>query len=203
MTTVQRNYGGWKVFGAVLELRKESQQNLDKVSNAGFAASKRNDNQIKIFTNEKFTEEAKYAKLDTPDKKGEKDSVANVIIKNKTSMKKGELEGLILTIYEEEFGYKVVKWKATHKIQPASDENALRATELVQSDSVEEHLKIAFDSIKEVITDTSENRHMVRKKIKHGVNVENKKTSQKYHKTVKSEKGHKKQIFESMGQNND
>ena len=42
---------------------------------------------MKIFTNEKFIEVAKYEKLDTPDKKGENDSIANVIIKNKISMK--------------------------------------------------------------------------------------------------------------------
>ena len=178
--------GGWKVFGAVLEFKKELQENLDKVLKAGFAASKKNGNQIKLFSNDKFTEVANYAMLDTPDKKGENDSIANVIVKNKAAMKKGDLEGLILTIYEEEFGFKVVKWKAAHELQPASDENALKANDLVQSETVAEDLKTAFGSIKDVITDTSENRHMVRKKIKHKVNVENTETSKKYHKTENS-----------------
>ena len=184
--------GCWNVFGAVLEFKKDLQQNLDKVLNAGFAASKKNGNQIKLFANEKFREVAKYANLDTPDKKGENESIANVILKNKAAMKKGDLEGLIITIYDEEFGYKVVKWKAAHELQPASDENALKANELIQSKTVEDNLKIAFDSIKEVITDTSENRHLVRKKIKHKVNVENTETSKKSQKTKTSEKSQKK-----------
>ena len=183
--------GGWKVFGAVLEFKKELQENLDKVLKAGFAASKKNGNQIKLFSNDKFTEVANYAKLDTPDKKGENDSIANVIVKNKAAMKKGDLEGLILTIYEEEFGFKVVKWKAAHELQPASDENALKANDLVQSETVAEDLKTAFGSIKDVITDTSENRHMVRKKIKHKVNAEKTETSKKYHKTETSKKSQK------------
>ena len=109
-------------------------------------------------------------------------------------MNKGDLEGLILTIYDKEFGYKVVKWKAAHELQPASDENALKANELIQSEPVEDNLKIAFDSIKEVIKDTSENRHLLRKKIKLKVKVENAEASTKYQKTKTSEKSQKKKL---------
>ena len=45
--------GCWNVFGAVLEFKKDLQQNLDKVLTAGFAAFKKNGNQIKLRSSKK------------------------------------------------------------------------------------------------------------------------------------------------------
>ena len=47
-------------------------------------------------------------------------------------MKKGELEGIILTIHDEEFGYKGIKWKAAHELQSVSNENFLKVNEMKQ-----------------------------------------------------------------------
>ena len=40
------------MFGAVLDFKKDFQQNLDKVLKAGFAASEKNGKQIKLLGNE-------------------------------------------------------------------------------------------------------------------------------------------------------
>jgi hypothetical protein len=171
--------GDWKVFGAILELKNGHNETLEKLLNSGFAAAKKNSNQIQVFANGRFVDVANYAKLDTAGTKGDSESIGNIIMKNKAKMKRGDIEGLILTIHDEEFGYKVVKWKGAHELQPASDQNALNAGELIESSDVDEDVKIAFRSIREVITDTSENTHVTKKATKHKLNMENTEQSKK------------------------
>ena len=152
---------------------------MEKLLNSGFAVAKKTNDQIKVFANERFVEVANYANLDTAGTKGDSESIGNIIMKNKAKMKRGDIEGLILTIHDEEFGYKVVKWKGAHELQPASDQNALRAAELIESSDVDENVKIAFRSIREVITDTSENTHVTKKANKHKLNIEKTEQSKK------------------------
>eukprot|EP00092_Neocalanus_flemingeri_P102621 GFUD01131263.1.p1 GENE.GFUD01131263.1~~GFUD01131263.1.p1 ORF type:complete len:403 (-),score=135.46 GFUD01131263.1:46-1254(-) len=155
--------GDWKVFGSTLEMKKGFVETLEKLLKAGFSAAKKTSNQIQLFSNEKFVEVTKHANLDTPEKKGENDSIANVIMKNKDDMKKGFIEGLVLTIHDEELGYKIVKWKGAHELQPAAHEKALKADDLIQDADVHEDLKKAFSCLREVITDTSQNKHVNKK----------------------------------------
>eukprot|EP00092_Neocalanus_flemingeri_P102623 GFUD01131265.1.p1 GENE.GFUD01131265.1~~GFUD01131265.1.p1 ORF type:complete len:393 (-),score=135.99 GFUD01131265.1:46-1224(-) len=155
--------GDWKVFGSTLEMKKGFVETLEKLLKAGFSAAKKTSNQIQLFSNEKFVEVTKHANLDTPEKKGENDSIANVIMKNKDDMKKGFIEGLVLTIHDEELGYKIVKWKGAHELQPAAQEKALKANELIQNADLHEDLKTAFSCLREVITDTSENKLVTKK----------------------------------------
>ena len=100
--------------GRFLEVKDDYSGTLEKLLTAGFVAAKKTDNQLQIFTNEKFLEVAEYADLDVPEIKGKNESIAEIIAKNKIDMKKGVLEGLILNVYEEGFGYKLVKWKGAH-----------------------------------------------------------------------------------------
>jgi hypothetical protein len=158
------------VFGAILEVKNEhAAKTLEKLIKSGFAAA---NDQIKVFVNERFVEVANYAKLNTAGTKGDSESNGNIIMKNEAKMKRGHREPQILTIHDEEFGYKVVKWKGAHELQPASDQNALKAGELIESSDVDENVKTAFNSIREVITDTSENTHVTKKANKHKLNIE-------------------------------
>ena len=107
--------GKWVVFGAVVQLKKDSDETLEKLLKVGFAAAKKTSNQIQLFTNEKFIELVKKSNLEYPEIRGKEQSIAQAIMKNKDDMKKGLLEGLVLTIYDEENGYRVVKWKGAHE----------------------------------------------------------------------------------------
>ena len=101
--------------------------------------------------------------LDTPKIIGENEPLADILLQNKDLMKKGLVEGLILTIQEEESRYKTVKWKGAHEFQPASEEKALNAVKMIHSAGVHENMKNAFACLSEVITDTSENKYVTNK----------------------------------------
>ena len=152
--------GDWKVFGAVIEVKQKPEENLEKMVKAGFAACIKSTNKhhIQILLNEKFVEVAKTVHIDVPEKKGHNESIAEVIAKNKADMKKGRIEGLIFTIHDPEFGYKVVKWKGAQEYQPIANEKAEEANSLIQKEDVTEELKTAFASVAEIITDLSENK---------------------------------------------
>ena len=152
--------GDWKVFGAIIEVKQKPEENLEKMLNSGFAACIKSSNKhhIQIFLNEKFVEVARSVGIDVPDYKGNDESIAEVIAKNKDDMKKGKVEGLIFTIHDYEFGYKVVKWKGAQEYQPIANEKAEEANALIQKEDVKDELKTAFASVAEIITDLSENK---------------------------------------------
>jgi len=151
--------GDWKVFGAKLEVQKEGIETLAKLTESGFAVPKRlnNPNQVKIYPNEKFFELAKQADLDVPDFKGSNENIANIIADNKTDMKRGVIEGVVITIYQEESGHRLIKWKGSQEFQPNTHANFLKANDLVQKSGAHKDVKIAFLELSEVITDISEN----------------------------------------------
>eukprot|EP00092_Neocalanus_flemingeri_P053099 GFUD01062302.1.p1 GENE.GFUD01062302.1~~GFUD01062302.1.p1 ORF type:complete len:398 (-),score=107.74 GFUD01062302.1:36-1229(-) len=186
--------GDWKVFGAKLEVEKEIDETLDMLLKSGFAVAKKDKNQIQLFLNENFVEVAKYANLDVPVKKAESETIANIVMNNKTDMKRGLVEGLILTVHNGENGYKIIKWKAAHEWQPIAQKSALRANELIQNADVHDDLKKMFKSLEEVITDTSENKHSIKKpnidtpeKSKPLVNRKSKTTTRKFLSNVDKE----------------
>ena len=157
--------GDWIVFGAKLELKKEGTiDTIGKLAESGFAVPKHSNdpNHVKVLPNKKFFEVAKKANLDVPEVKGTNESLATMIAMNKDEMKRGTIEGLIITIYEEESGYRVVKWKGTQEFQPMAHENFLKANDLVQKSSAHEDVKKAFLDISEVITDTSQNELVIK-----------------------------------------
>ena len=61
-------------------------------------------------------------------------------------MKKAELEG----IYDENAGYKIVKWKPSNHFQPTSNRNCLKADEMIQNKTG--LMRPAFAVSKELIT---------------------------------------------------
>jgi len=175
---VQRGIiGDWKVFGAGVEVKRDAAETLDKLLKAGFAAAIKTSNKhvIQLFMNEKFVEVAKDVNLDIPRNKGDNESIAKVIEKSKDDMKKGLLEGVVLTLNDN--GYKVIKWKGAQEYQPVAVEKALIANKKVQNSDVEQDLKTTFGYIHEVITDISENKLAIKlaKKTKQKAEKENSK----------------------------
>eukprot|EP00092_Neocalanus_flemingeri_P013953 GFUD01015050.1.p1 GENE.GFUD01015050.1~~GFUD01015050.1.p1 ORF type:complete len:419 (+),score=119.47 GFUD01015050.1:81-1259(+) len=177
--------GDWKVFGAKMEVRKENIETLVKLAEAGFAVPNRsgNPNHVKIYPNEKFFELAKKANMDVPDSKGTNENLAKIIVKNKDDMKRGLIEGVVITIYQEKDGSRLIKWKGAQEYQPHAHTKFLKANDLVQNSGAHEDVKKAFHEVSEVITDTSENelvKKLETKKAKHGNPEEKKKTKGKY-----------------------
>eukprot|EP00092_Neocalanus_flemingeri_P092206 GFUD01117024.1.p1 GENE.GFUD01117024.1~~GFUD01117024.1.p1 ORF type:complete len:399 (-),score=129.25 GFUD01117024.1:449-1645(-) len=156
--------GDWKVFGATVEVKRKPEETLEKLLIAGFAAVIKSSNKqhILLFTNEKFVEIAKQANMDVPENKGCNVTIAEVIARNKDGMKKGLLEGIVMTIHDKEFGHKILKWKGAQEFQPIASEKAQEANEMIQSEDVHDNLKTAFKQVCEVITDISENKTAMR-----------------------------------------
>jgi len=157
----------WKVFGAVIEISEKYSETFEKLCSAGFAAARKTKDQLQIFNNKKFMDSAQRLGFDVPEPRGFDKTLADVIIENKDAMKKGLLEGLVLTMKDEHSWYRLVKWKGAHELQTTSEEKALDACELIQKRSgIDEKLKKAFECIREVITDTSENKLVSKTKTK-------------------------------------
>jgi len=157
--------GNWKVFGATLEVKRNPEETLEKLSISGFAAEIKSSNKhhIQIFANEKFVEIAKSLNIDVPEIKGHNETIAQVIHTNKGDIKKGLIEGVVFTIYEEEFGHKVMKWKGAQEFQPVVLEKFLEANSLIQNEDIDDDIKQLFKTISEVMTDISENKLALRK----------------------------------------
>eukprot|EP00092_Neocalanus_flemingeri_P059959 GFUD01071814.1.p1 GENE.GFUD01071814.1~~GFUD01071814.1.p1 ORF type:complete len:303 (+),score=95.65 GFUD01071814.1:322-1230(+) len=176
--------GDWKVFGATMEVKKDNIETLVKLAEAGFAVPKRtnNPNHVKIYPNEKFSELARNANMDVPDSKGTNESLAKIIERNKDDMKRGLIEGLVITIYQEKEGSRLIKWKGAQEYQPHAHTKFLKANDLVQNSGAHQEVKKAFCEVSEVITDTSENelvKKIETKKANHGNPEEKKKTKGK------------------------
>jgi len=157
--------GDWKVFGAVIEVKHKPEEWLERMLKAGFAVTIKSSNKhhIQILLNEKFVEIAKSVNIDIPEIKGNNESIAEVIATNKADMKKGKIEGLVFTIHDFEFGFKIVKWKGAQEYQPIANEKAEEANKMIQEEDVKDDLKTAFASINEIITDLSENKRAQQK----------------------------------------
>jgi len=151
--------GDWKVFGAAVLVKKDPTETLEKFLKAGFAAAIKSSNKhcIQLFMNEKFVEVAKHVKLEVPEQRGINESIAKIIETNKDAMKKGLLEGIVLTINDN--GYKVMKWKGAQEYQPVAVEKLIIANDKIQKEDVGEELKTTFGYIYEVTTDISENKN--------------------------------------------
>jgi len=143
-----------------LEIEEGYLETLQKLHSSGFAAAKKSENQLKILCNENFIELAKSSCLDVPKIVGINESIAEILLKNKDTMKKGLVEGLIITYQDERSEFRTVKWKGAHELQSTSEEKALEAFMMIQEATVHEDLRSAFACISEVITDTSENKYL-------------------------------------------
>ena len=146
---------------------QDLEETLVKLLESGFAAAKKTNSQINIFANEKLIEVVKDANMNVPEERGDKESIGNIIIKNKANMKKGDIEGIVLTIHDDAFGFLVVKWKGAHKFQLGSKQNAMTAYDLIQNSEVDENLKRSFETLRDVLTDRSENIHLIKRDHRH------------------------------------
>jgi hypothetical protein len=117
--------GGWRVFGAIVELRKEnSAEAYEKLHKAGFLINKDSvEERIRIFPCVKFFFCVTECGMETVNVKSNGGSIAQIVSDNLEDMRRGKLEGIIITIpiFEDEGqGHKVVKWKGAQEYQPSA-----------------------------------------------------------------------------------
>merc|ERR550519_596091 len=152
--------GDWKVFGAKLEVKANGEAILEKLRNLGFAVPRRSrePNHVKLYANTKLFDLAKQAGLDVPDVRGTDVSFVKMVEMNKDDMKTGSLEGLVITLDTEENGYKFIKWKGSQEFQPHAHKNFDKANEKIQNSGTHEDIRKAFDIIRDINTDLSQNK---------------------------------------------
>lgn len=119
--------GGWRVFGAIVELRKEdSTETYEKLNKAGFLISKDSvEERIRIFPCIKFFFCVTECGMETVNVKSNGGSIAQIVSDNLEDMRRGKLEGIIFTIPifdDEGQGHKVVKWKGAQEYQPSAEQ---------------------------------------------------------------------------------
>merc|ERR1712020_408900 len=69
-------------------------------------------------------------------------------------MKRGKLEGIIFTIisHNTNEGYKVVKWKGAHEVQPVAVQNLSNVVELIKNKNiiVVDEVKMFYNNLRDV-----------------------------------------------------
>ena len=104
--------GQWFVFGACLVVKQDLLPHiLQTFRHQQFSAVKHSGNTIQILPCATLFEVAQSCRLKVSPVLGANKSLAQIIKENEIIMKKGEIEGIIFTIYSRKFGCKLLKWK--------------------------------------------------------------------------------------------
>ena len=104
--------GQWRIFGSCLLVKPNLLDDvLESLTNRQFAAIKLNGDTIQILPCKALFEVALASELQVSPVVASHKPLAQIVLENKNSMKKGELEGIILTIFSRKFGYNLLKWK--------------------------------------------------------------------------------------------
>ena len=114
--------GHWRIFGCCLLTRPSMlAEILQRLTDKQFAAIKLNGETIQILPCEALFEVALASDLQVSPVVASDKPLAQIVQENKEMMKKGEIEGIILTIFSRKFGYNLLKWKG--KYQQISNSN--------------------------------------------------------------------------------
>ena len=105
----------WRVFGACLLTSPDLLTDvLGRLRDKQFAAIKLSGDTIQILPCRQLFQVALAAGLAVVPVLGEDKPLAQIVQENKNVMKKGEIEGIILTIFSRKFGYNLLKWKGKY-----------------------------------------------------------------------------------------
>ena len=108
--------GQWRVFGACLLLASPHllADCLQRLSDRQFAAIKLNGDTIQILPCAALFEVALASGVQVSPVLASDKPLAQIVQENKNIMKKGEIEGIILTVFSRKFGYNLLKWKGKY-----------------------------------------------------------------------------------------
>ena len=139
--------GEWMVFGAMIDVATNCfDQVFEKLYKAGFAVAPELDGEkIRIFASTKFFALVTKCGMKTVNVISSSDSISQIVSTNLEDMKRGKLEGIIFTIisHKTNAGYKVVKWKGAHEVQPGAVQNLSNVVELIKNKNI-----IVVDEVK-------------------------------------------------------
>ena len=148
--------GGWRVFGAIVELRKEdSAEAYEKLNKAGFLISKDSvEERIRIFPCVKFFFCVTECGMETVNVKSNGGSIAQIVSDNLEDMRRGKLEGIIITIpiFEDEGQeHKVVKWKGAQEYQPSAEQCSNNVIADIETKDFPAELKMFYRNLAAVL----------------------------------------------------
>ena len=111
--------GRWLLFGAMLEVEGDSKVNIIEYSQEQdfTVKGKENTNQIRLYLNEKLAQMFARLGYDCDPAWIQRGTLINIVKSNKESLERGSVEGLVISMNEEDFTGNM-KWKAAHCFQP-------------------------------------------------------------------------------------
>ena len=173
--------GEWMVFGAMIDVATNCfDQVFEKLNKAGFAVKPELDGEkIRIFASTKFFALVTKCEMKTVNVISSSDSISKIVSDNLEDMKRGKLEGIIFTIisHNTNEGYKVVKWKGAHEVQPVAVQNLSNVVELIKNKEifVVDEVKMFYNNLRDVAFVGSDTNPLVKnsKNKKHNNNNNN------------------------------
>jgi hypothetical protein len=154
--------GQWRIFGSCLLIRPNLLEDvLESLTNRQFAAIKLNGDTIQILPCEALFGVALASGLQVSPVVASDKPLAQIVLENKNSMKKGELEGIILTIFSRKFGYNLLKWKGAHEPQTTALTKVTQAQRKLGSENEgAEEVRDMLEHMRDILADTTENVHL-------------------------------------------
>ena len=139
----------WRVFGAMMEAAAGESEMFDKLTKSGFAVRKDCEERIRIFPCTAFFSLVTECGMEHVHVKSEGDTIAQIVSDNLEDMRRGKLEGIILTtpFYGR---VKLVKWKGGQEYQPGAENFLKDVIEDIKSQDISSDLKTFYRNLGDV-----------------------------------------------------
>ncbi|UUT40501.1 hypothetical protein [carnivorous sponge associated iridovirus] len=162
--------GTWQVFGAVLEDSSGGEEVLEKLLNAGYTVrimkKDASGKKIQFLMNQKLYALSKSCGLTVAPQSGEGKTIDVIVKENKDWMKKGQGEGIVITMGNKEEGFRLVKWKGGHEAQDRVDGHIQSALDKLRTMDIDDRILNTFIYFKEVIDEGAKNKEEKKKNLK-------------------------------------
>ena len=163
--------GDWRVFGAMLCVRKEIIIELfEKLIGTGFAANKDSEEEkIWIYPSSKFFFCVTQCGMETVNVISSEHSITQIVSNNLEDMRKGRLEGIMFTtpsyVDDGDESYKVLKWKGAQEYQPSGEQIIKDVFLDIVSKNISNKLKMFYKNLADVASVGPDTNPLVLKKI--------------------------------------
>ena len=165
--------GDWRVFGAMLCVRKEIITELfEKLIGTGFAANKDSEEEkIWIYPSSKFFFCVTQCGMETVNVISNEHSITQIVSDNLEDMRKGRLEGIMFTTpsYENDGdgdeSYKVIKWKGAQEYQPSGEQIIKDVFVEIVTKNISNKLKMFYKNLNDVASVGPDTNPLMLKKI--------------------------------------
>jgi len=154
--------GQWRIFGSCLLTRPDQlEEILLRLTTKEFAAIKLSGDTIQILPCQPLFQVALASGLQVSPVVAAGQPLAQIVQENKKIMMKGQVEGIILTVFSSKSGYNLLKWKGAHEPQTTALIKVTQAQRKLEShDYGNERLRDMLEHMRDILEDTTENVHI-------------------------------------------